>query len=70
LKLAWFSLVSDHYMFVNQAGVKAAVKSRLELAHGIRDGSVRMIEGRGKSLMERAFETILNRFRRTVAPAT
>jgi len=64
LKLAWFSLVSDHYMFVNQAGVKTAVKSRLELAHGIRDGSVRMVEGRGKSLMERAFETILNRFRR------
>lgn len=70
LKLAWFSLVSDHYMFVNQAGVKAAVKSRLELAHGIRDGSVRMVEGRGKSLMERAFESILGRFRRTVSAGT
>jgi hypothetical protein len=70
LKLAWFSLVSDHYMFVNQAGVKAAVKSRLELAHGIRDGSVRMVEGRSKSLMERAFETILGRFRRTAQAGT
>jgi hypothetical protein len=70
LRLAWFSLVSDHYMFVNQAGVKAAVKSRLELAHGIRDGSVRMVEGRGKSLMERAFETVLNRFRRAAASTT
>jgi len=70
LKLAWFSLISDHYMFVNQAGVKAAVKSRLELANGIRDGSIRMIDVRGKSLMERAFETILNRFRRSPASTT
>lgn len=70
LKLAWFSLISDHYMFVNQSGVKTAVKSRLELANGIRDGSIRMIEARGKSLMERAFETILNRFRRSPVAAT
>lgn len=69
LRLAWFSLISDHYMFVNQAGVKAAVKSRLDLALGIRDGSIRMINSHGKSLMERAFETILSRFRRNAAPA-
>jgi hypothetical protein len=63
LKLAWFSSISDHYMFVNGSGVKSAVKTQLELAQGIKSGAIKIADKKGRSFMERALENILNRLK-------
>ena len=63
LKLAWFSSISDHYMFVNRAGVKSAVNTRMELAQGIKAGTIKPQDGQGKTFMERALESILGRLK-------
>ena len=63
LKLAWFSSISDHYMFVNSSGVKSAVKTQLELAQGIKSGAIKIADKKGRSLMERALENILTRLK-------
>ena len=63
LKLAWYSKVSSHYMFVDQAGVKQAVETRSGLAKGIVAGRIRFAELEKRSFMERALETILSRLK-------
>lgn len=63
LKLAWFSSISDHYMFVNRVGVKSAVNTRMELAQGIKAGTIKPQDGQGRTFMERALESILGRLK-------
>jgi len=63
LKLAWYSKVSDHYMFVNNSGVKCAVKNQIEFATGLSDGSIVRVEPETKSLMERALESIARKLK-------
>lgn len=63
LKLAWYSSISDHYMFVNEAGIKSAVKSKLDLASGLHEGEIREIRER-KPFMERALSSIIDRLQR------
>ncbi len=65
LKLAWFSRVSLHYMFVNQSGVKQRVESLLELARGLDAGRVRLAPPERRSFMERALDALLNTLRRS-----
>ena len=65
LKLAWFSRVSKHYMFVDHAGIKQSVETHFDLAKGLCDGSIRIIEPTKKSFMERALETILFKLKGT-----
>ncbi|MEE8059450.1 MAG: DUF1631 domain-containing protein [Pseudomonadales bacterium] len=63
LKLAWFSRVSSHYMFVDHAGVKQAVETQASLAKGMCAGSIRVVELTQKSFMERALETVLDKLK-------
>lgn len=60
LKLAWFSRVSSHYMFVDHTGVKQAVETQLNLAKGMCAGRIRIVEPNKKSFMERALESVLS----------
>ncbi len=63
LKLAWFSQVSLRYMFVDHAGVKQAVETRVELAKGMSAGLVSIVELDNKSFMERALEAVFSRLK-------
>ena len=63
LKLAWFSKVTNHYMFVDQAGVKQAVEDKLNLAKGMATGRIRIAKPTKKSFMERALEAVLDKLR-------
>jgi hypothetical protein len=63
LKLAWFSRVSAHYMFVNQAGIKQVVETLPNLVRGLYNGTIRIVQPERKSFMERAFAAVLNTLR-------
>lgn len=60
LKLAWFSRVTSHYMFVDHTGVKQAVETQINLAKGMCAGHIRIVEPGKKSFMERALESVLS----------
>lgn len=60
LKLAWYSKISKHYMFVDHSGVKQAVETRAGLARGMAAGNIRFATLEKRSFMERALETILS----------
>ena len=59
LKLAWFSRITSHYMFVDQSGIKQKVANQYDLARGMCSGEINIIEISEKSFMERAFEAVL-----------
>src|SRR5690606_1381988 len=61
-KLAWFSRVSAHYMFVNAAGIKQVMETLPNLARGLCAGSIRIVEAERRSFMERALSGILGKF--------
>ncbi len=60
LKLAWYSSMSDNYMFVNQAGVKEMVESLNNLTRMVHRGKVRVININNESFMERLFKRMVN----------
>jgi hypothetical protein len=61
LKLAWFSRISEHYMFVNQAGVKQRLEGLDFLVQGLAAGRVRIVETERRGFMERALHAVLAR---------
>jgi hypothetical protein len=61
LKLAWFSRISEHYMFVNQAGVKQRLETLAFLAEGLAAGRIRIVEAERRGFMERALHAVLAR---------
>lgn len=63
LKLAWFSRVTRHYMFVDQAGVKQAVQTQVELARGMCANTIRIVTPTRKSFMERALNAVLEKLK-------
>jgi hypothetical protein len=63
LKLAWYSKVSRHYMFVDQAGVKQSVETQYDLVKGMCTGSIRIATPVNKSFMERTLEKVLDRLK-------
>ena len=65
LKLAWFSRVTQHFMFVDQAGVKQAVENQLDLARAMIAGTVQIIEPNQKTFMERALEAVFSKLKLT-----
>lgn len=69
LKLAWFSSISDRYMFVNAVGVKSQVKSARELLEGFADGTICEVDDNEPTLLERAFDTILKGMRKVTSSA-
>lgn len=58
LKLAWFSRVSGHYMFVNPAGIKQLVETLPNLVSGLHKGTIRIVQPERRSFMERALTAI------------
>ena len=60
-KLAWFSRVSAHYMFVNQAGIKQVVETLPNLVRGLSVGSIRIVQPERRSFMERALTAIFTK---------
>ncbi len=61
LKLAWFSRVSGHYMFVNPAGIKQLVETLPNLVSGLHAGTIRIVQPEKRSFMERAFIAIASK---------
>ena len=61
LKLAWFSRVSGHYMFVNPAGIKQLVETLPNLVSGLHNGTIRIVQPEKRSFMERAFNAIAHK---------
>jgi hypothetical protein len=51
----------DKYIFVNRQGVKVVEKTRLGLAHELKDGAVRMISD--GLLFSRALESVIGNLR-------
>lgn len=65
LKLTWFSPTSANYMFVDQAGQRAAVKSITLLAEEMIRGTARVMpQERSRPLMERALNAIYQALQR------
>ncbi|HSJ48961.1 MAG TPA: DUF1631 domain-containing protein [Gammaproteobacteria bacterium] len=64
LKLAWYTQKAGHYMFVDNLGVKAAVKTRHELASGMAAGRVRILAQERTPFVDRAMEAVRNLLRR------
>lgn len=63
LKLAWFSRVTRHYMFVDQSGVKQAVQTQVDLARGMCANTIRIVTPTRKSFMERALNAVLEKLK-------
>ncbi|HET6545500.1 MAG TPA: DUF1631 family protein [Rhodanobacteraceae bacterium] len=62
-KLAWFSTVSGHCLFVNQRGARAEEKTMQQLARDLVHGQVRLIETRSESAIDRAWDAIMTTLR-------
>lgn len=61
LKLAWFSRITAHYMFVNQAGVKQRLEPLSALVQGLEAGTIRIVDAERRGFMERALQAVLER---------
>lgn len=61
LKLAWFSRITEHYMFVNQAGVKQRLETLAFMAEGLASGRIRIVPPQRRGFMERALHAVLTR---------
>ncbi len=61
LKLAWYSRVTSHYMFVDRDGIKQAVKTQIDLAKKLAAGEAQIVIPNNKSFMERAFEAVFEK---------
>lgn len=64
LKLAWYSRVTSHYMFVDQSGVKQRVDDQVDLARAMVEGTVEVVQLSKKSFMERALEAVVHGLKR------
>lgn len=60
LKLAWYTPVTDRYMFVDSMGVKAAMFSRNDLAREMAAGKLRISATEKRPFLERALEAVRN----------
>ena len=65
-KLAWYSTVTDHCLFVNQRGVRTDEKSLHQLAHDVVHGQAFIIEPEQDSLVDRAWKAVMNSLRQLV----
>ncbi|MCR8924040.1 DUF1631 domain-containing protein [Dasania sp. GY-MA-18] len=63
MKLAWYSRVTSNYMFVNNAGVKQAVMTCVELAKGMQAGTIELVVLEKRSFMERAIGAVFNKLK-------
>ncbi|MEJ2213273.1 MAG: DUF1631 family protein [Gammaproteobacteria bacterium] len=60
VKMSWFNPVTANFLFVDQKGVKAAVRSLKELASEVADGRALIIEQTSEPFFDRSFKAIRN----------
>jgi len=65
-KLAWYSTVTGHCLFVNQRGVRTDEKTLHHLARDIVNGQALIVEAEQESLVDRAWKTIVASLRQLV----
>jgi hypothetical protein len=65
-KLAWYSTVTGHCLFVNQRGVRTDEKSLHQLAHDVVHGQAFIDEPEQESLVDRAWKAVMNSLRQLV----
>jgi len=65
-KLAWYSTVTGHALFVNQRGVRTDEKSLPQLAHDIVHGQAFIVEPEQDSLVDRAWKVIMTSLRQLI----
>ena len=58
VKLSWRSTVTEKFMFVDQMGVKATIIPMHELATGMLNNSVRIVNTEKKPFVDRALNAI------------
>ena len=65
-KLAWFSTVTGHALFVNQRGVRTDEKHLHQLAYDVVHGQASIIEPEQDSLVDRAWKAVVASLRQLV----
>jgi hypothetical protein len=65
-KLAWYSTVTDHCLFVNQRGVRTEEKSLHQLAHDVVHGQAYIVEAEQESIVDRAWKAVMSSLRQLV----
>ena len=66
VKLSWYNPVTANFLFVNQAGVKAAVKNIRQLAKEILDGKAEMYEKSSMPFIDKSFRAIKSLLEKTI----
>lgn len=66
VKMSWYNPVTANFLFVNQSGVKAAVKNIRQLAGEILDGQAEMYEKSSMPFIDRSFKAIRSLLEKTI----
>ena len=66
VKMSWYNPVTANFLFVNQSGVKAAVKNIRQLAKEILEGKAEMFEKSGIPFIDKSFKAIRSLLEKTV----
>ena len=65
-KLAWYSTVTGHALFVNQRGLRTDEKTLHQLAHDVVHGQAFIVEPEQDSLVDRAWKAIVTSLRQMI----
>ncbi|HEY7871657.1 MAG TPA: DUF1631 domain-containing protein [Rudaea sp.] len=65
-KLAWFSTLSGHCLFVNQRGVRVDEKNLEQLARDLTGGQAWIVEPETETLVDRAWKAIMSSLKQLV----
>ena len=65
-KLAWFSTLTGHCLFVNQRGVRVDEKSLEQLARDLTGGQAWIVEPETETLVDRAWKAIMSSLKQLV----
>ncbi|MGH8091689.1 MAG: DUF1631 family protein, partial [Rudaea sp.] len=65
-KLAWFSTLTGHCLFVNQRGVRVDEKNLEQLARDLVGGQVWIVEPETETLVDRAWKAIMSSLKQLV----
>lgn len=66
-KLAWYSTVTGHALFVSQRGVRTDEKTLQQLAHDVVHGQAFIVEQDGESLVDRAWKAIMTSLKQLIS---
>lgn len=66
VKMSWYNPVTANFLFVNQAGVKAAVKNIRQLAKEMLEGKAEMFEKSGMPFIDKSIRAIKSLLEKTI----